>query len=454
MAEFDVQFTGLDTKPLESRRIDTSGLSSWQREKLSAAINNQAFFSAKITDGKLLASMQDYIAKAARGEEGFHRDDFIKKMKSQLGFQPWESAGEGVAEISSVARLKLIYEFNLQQLAGQAQYLTLSSDEAKIAYPCLELVRVEQRKEPRDWVSRWKECGGKFYRGRMIAPIGDEVWIKISRFGNPYPPFDYNSGMGLKPISRLESVKLGAYTAKTEKKEQETTKEFPIINAGLTFKIPSNESQKKLAQKGAEKATKADSEGNLPLNTAKREQAAVLSPKTGTDQKEQKEPRFLPQKQEVFTADTETRIAIEKHFENRVAIIGNFAVFVGAFGTLATQAYVENFLTRPATEREQMPYFAVSGIYPKNITPAIPTEYSKEISENFSAYVFDKSISKEEVKLCCFIVSQPTRITFNKLTNTYIFSAKLGENFFYAYGTKRGETLLFITYGGRLEANA
>lgn len=43
----------------------------------------------------------------------------------------------------------------------------------------------------------------------MIALRDDPVWRKISRFGSPTPPFDFNSGMGLSEISITEAERLG-----------------------------------------------------------------------------------------------------------------------------------------------------------------------------------------------------------------------------------------------------
>lgn len=43
----------------------------------------------------------------------------------------------------------------------------------------------------------------------MIALKTDPIWVKISRFGQPYPPYDYGSGMGVVDVSRAEAERLG-----------------------------------------------------------------------------------------------------------------------------------------------------------------------------------------------------------------------------------------------------
>ena len=45
--------------------------------------------------------------------------------------------------------------------------------------------------------------------GRMIALKTDPIWMRISAFGLPWPPFDFNSGMGVRNVRRREAVNLG-----------------------------------------------------------------------------------------------------------------------------------------------------------------------------------------------------------------------------------------------------
>ena len=76
--------------------------------------------------------------------------------------------------------------------------------------PCLLFSRfVEAEELCSPWRERWKESGGKLYDGRMIALRNDPIWRKISRFGSPVPPFDFNSGMGLEEVNRFEAEALG-----------------------------------------------------------------------------------------------------------------------------------------------------------------------------------------------------------------------------------------------------
>ena len=55
---------------------------------------------------------------------------------------------------------------------------------------------------------RWTEAGGRIFSGRMIALKNDPVWLRISDFGHPHPPFAFGSGMDMVDISRIDAVRL------------------------------------------------------------------------------------------------------------------------------------------------------------------------------------------------------------------------------------------------------
>lgn len=255
----EIKFSALDSTRFDALKIDASGLSSAERERLGADVNESVFFSAKVSDARLLEQMRDYISRAARGESGYHRDDFIKRMKRALGLKP-NQGGTRIDDITSFARLELIYEHNLRKINGRNQYLNAAKD-ADIA-PARELYRSQERKVPRNWIRRWREAGGKFYgkngEQRMIAPFFDAIWTKISRFGTPFPPFDFNSGMWVRPVSAREASELGVLTKKD------------IAVAAQT------------APQQAEKAREAQDESNLGTTAElpKKPQAQSVEPQT------------------------------------------------------------------------------------------------------------------------------------------------------------------------------
>lgn len=203
-------FGDFDTKRFEAKKVDASGLSSSQRSTIEARLNRGSFFSARITNEKLLDDMKSYIQGALAEESGFHRADFVEKMQAKFGFS-WDSPAPftGITNIVSTQRLELIYNTQKDIAQGEAEYELFTDPDIAMTYPCMELVRWEWRKSQRDWKTIWKQAGGKLYRGRMIATRNDPIWTRISDFGNPYPPFKYNSGMWTENIDFEEAVSLG-----------------------------------------------------------------------------------------------------------------------------------------------------------------------------------------------------------------------------------------------------
>jgi hypothetical protein len=100
-------------------------------------------------------------------------------------------------------------------------------------WPAQELVRVIDSEHPRDWATRWAEAGGEFSGGRMIALKNDPIWEKISRFGTPYPPFDFNSGMDVADVDRDEAVALGLID-----RDEQVEPQIEDFNARLEASLP------------------------------------------------------------------------------------------------------------------------------------------------------------------------------------------------------------------------
>jgi len=77
-------------------------------------------------------------------------------------------------------------------------------------YPALQLYDCYQHPEPVDWVQKWRDNGGRvFARNEMIALKNDPIWIRISAFKLPFPPFDLGGGMDVSEVGRKEAQELG-----------------------------------------------------------------------------------------------------------------------------------------------------------------------------------------------------------------------------------------------------
>ncbi len=132
----------------------------------------------------------------------------------------------------AIRRLKLIVNTQMDMAYGYANYLAANDPTVLEQWPCQEMVRIASRKTPRAWHTRWSEHGGKFYDGRMIARKDSPIWSAISRFGNPYPPFDYESGMGVEDVDYDEAVSLGIIT-----EGEQVQAEVKQFNEGLESSV-------------------------------------------------------------------------------------------------------------------------------------------------------------------------------------------------------------------------
>jgi hypothetical protein len=77
-------------------------------------------------------------------------------------------------------------------------------------YPASQLFNLYKHAEAVDWLQKWRDNGGRvFERNEMIALKNDPIWIRISAFHLPFPPFDLDSGMDVDGVPRREAEKLG-----------------------------------------------------------------------------------------------------------------------------------------------------------------------------------------------------------------------------------------------------
>jgi hypothetical protein len=196
----------LDT--LRRRTPVLADLSAKQWGEVSLGLRDRAFFSARVQDLRFLAEARRQVEGLA--EARISRTEARDALQKLLGSFGDTSRDPGdLTDLGSESRLNLILDTPLEQAQGYGRFLAEQDPAALDAYPLWELVRDEGREEPRDWAARWAAAGGTFFGGRMIALKSDPVWAAISRFGTPYPPFDFNSGMGVRSLDRTTAEELG-----------------------------------------------------------------------------------------------------------------------------------------------------------------------------------------------------------------------------------------------------
>jgi hypothetical protein len=193
----------------------------WARVPM--ALRETAQFSAGVESVRVLSVVQERMEaqlgglkeQLANGKEAtFDRRSFISKVRETLKQEGITGPADpvdkgGLKDITSNPRLGLIYDMQKQRAEGFAQWKTDQNEGALMLYPAQELVRIEERAKKRNWAERWVAAGGELFEGRMVALKTSPIWAKISRFGTPWPPFDWGSGMGLEEVEHEEAVRLG-----------------------------------------------------------------------------------------------------------------------------------------------------------------------------------------------------------------------------------------------------
>lgn len=206
---FDAALAHVRKKELLPTTMDSA-----QLRRLEADIRNRSFFSSRVWQANILQELADKIDSTLSGLTP--RAEARWQLRDFIASTGYESEGAGMEDLLSTQRLNLVLDTNVDVALGHANYVQSHDPDVLEAFPALELFRVEDRKEPRDWEQRWEDAGGELIEGRMVALKGDPVWQGIGdgdggyddTLGNPFPPFAFNSGMGVRDVDRDEAVSL------------------------------------------------------------------------------------------------------------------------------------------------------------------------------------------------------------------------------------------------------
>ncbi|MCX6994132.1 MAG: hypothetical protein NT011_13460 [Kiritimatiellaeota bacterium] len=198
---------------LRQKVLLPTSASSAQLAELPAQILARAQFSARTMNAGHLQTIQDVIDKILQGKTDSATARLnLKESLKAISYDPYAEPGVAgtIKDLSSDPRLNLIIQMQTEMAEGFGKYLQSQDPAALDAFPAQELFRAESRLHTRDWPAIWQDAGGEFYDGgRMIALKSDPIWMAISDFDLPYPPFKYGSGMWVRDISRSEVEELG-----------------------------------------------------------------------------------------------------------------------------------------------------------------------------------------------------------------------------------------------------
>ncbi len=197
--------------------LPTTGDSAALRA-LDADVKRRALFSATVSSAEHLQKISDVVNGILTGQLDQASGRLqIKQLLAAAGYEPSEELAGGLQDLSSDRRINLQIETNVQTAQGFGWFAQGNRPGALLAFPAQELVReIVPKGAERDWAERWTKAGGQFYGSRMIALKNDPVWDKLGDsslfddgLDNPWPPFAFNSGMGVRDIGYTEAVELG-----------------------------------------------------------------------------------------------------------------------------------------------------------------------------------------------------------------------------------------------------
>lgn len=221
---------------------------------LAASVRRRSIFAARMTQIRAVQSVKDAVVEMLSGgnlaDGKLRLQSTLKDMgyNAEAGGFPQDPAGTvepalrgSLRDLASQKRMQLILDTQYRMAANEAFITKGLTDEARWQFPCWELVRIGRRNVPRgkvmtkdgleddpgqDWPSRWVAAGGELWERetRMIAPKDSAVWQALGdgaggfedTLGNPFPPFAFGSGYGLREVGREECLLIGVISETDE----------------------------------------------------------------------------------------------------------------------------------------------------------------------------------------------------------------------------------------------
>jgi hypothetical protein len=189
--------------------------------KAPEEIVSRSFFSAGVESGRFLSEARSGISAALDLSVDQYgrmpdREKFIADLRGvalRLGLGTPDKPND-LKNLAGARRLGIIWDMNVNSANGRARRASGLSKGALFAAPAQELVRGRSAMKARDWKARWEAAGAEVgwegaLRTRFVALKTSPIWVELSRFGTPWAPFDFGSGMILRNISRDQAVSLG-----------------------------------------------------------------------------------------------------------------------------------------------------------------------------------------------------------------------------------------------------
>lgn len=136
----------------------------------------------------------------------------MRRYLEKIGYKAEPGLEGTIKDRSTVQRMKVSIDTNVAMARGWAQRQEMLGN---VLSPGQELYRQRSVRVPRNWAELWENAAaavgweGVARGGQMIALVTSPIWVELSAFDNPYPPFDYNSGMWVRPVDFEVCEELG-----------------------------------------------------------------------------------------------------------------------------------------------------------------------------------------------------------------------------------------------------
>lgn len=192
--------------PSELRTKELAILPDWIRER--------AFFMASVDRAEVLDAFRGKVASMAEGELSLQQArKLLREDLDKLDYKPLPGQEGTIKDLTSERRMNVALQTNLLQVNGYARWTRQQG--ALDSFPAQKFTRHRMSVKPREnWPERFAEAVSNTTSDgadipAMAALVNHPCWVALSVFGSPYPPFDFNSGMGLDMMDRDEAEVLG-----------------------------------------------------------------------------------------------------------------------------------------------------------------------------------------------------------------------------------------------------
>ncbi len=216
---------------IDTKQVDTTAQTTADWDMVDAQIRERAFFMAGVSNARILQEFKDAARDIAAGK--LTTNEARKRLRAALreaGYEPAEDERGGIHDLSSRRRMEVTLQTNVDLARGWQQREQMKRDKSQ---PGLRLFRARKVQMPRNWQQRWGEAAARINwegvarGGEFVALIDSPIWREISRFGVPYPPFDFGSQMRVKAVPYEECERLGLFDTPEEQPDSPPETDAP-----------------------------------------------------------------------------------------------------------------------------------------------------------------------------------------------------------------------------------